>query len=246
MNPGYNKRVILEKIGLTKNESSIYLALVELGSSTISQISEKTSIHRPLIYKALPSLLDKRLITKSRKQKGTVYSAEPPNRLESLFDDLRIDFFEILPELEDTYASSGKGPRIRFLEGKNGTKRIFDDVVRSLQKDDVFYRYSSNKDGEERKDKYIPRIYRKLRDSKRLQREVITNKQTAAKKEKSLDRDIKVMPEDYGPFDHNVTEIIYGDKVAFIDYDSETALIIESRRIAEFQKQIFRTFYKKL
>lgn len=237
---------ILEKIGLTKHESAIYLALVELGPSNISKISEKTTIHRPLIYKAIPSLIEKRLITESKRQKGTVYIAEPPNRLETLFDDLRIDFFEILPDLEDSYSNNEQKPKVRFLEGKDGTKRTFDDIVRSLNKGDVFYRYSSNKDGQEKKDKYVPRSYRSLRDSKQLQREVITNSQTAKHKVPRLERDIKIMPNDFGPFEHNVTETIYGNKVAFIDYNSETAMIIESRAIAEFQKHIFKMLYKKL
>lgn len=241
-----DKLQILQKIGLTKNEASIYIALVELGPSRIMGISEKTSIHRPLIYKALPSLLDKKLITKSQRMKGTFYMAEPPNRLEALFDDLKIDFFEILPDLEDSYSSNEHKPKIRFLEGPDGTKRIFDDVVRSLKAGDVFYRYSSNKDGQEKKDKYVPRIYRKMRDSKKLEREVITNPQTAKHKAAKLDRFVKIMPSDFGPFEHNVTEIIYGDKVAFIDYNSETAMVIESKRIAEFQKQIFKTLYQRL
>ncbi|MFA6445947.1 MAG: helix-turn-helix domain-containing protein [Candidatus Paceibacterota bacterium] len=241
-----DKSKILEKIGLTKNESAIYLALLEMGTSNISKISEKTSIHRPLIYKAIPSLLDKKLITKTQKFKSIVYGAEPPNRLETMFDDFKIDFFEILPDLEDTYASGEKKPKIRFLEGKDGTKRVFDDVVRSLKTNDVFYRYSSNQDGQEKKDKYLPKIYRKMRDAKKLQREVITNEQTAKNKPPKLDRFAKVMPNDFGPFDHNVTEIIYGNKVAFIDYNSEIAMIIESKRIAEFQKQIFKMLFKKL
>jgi len=241
-----DKNKILEKLGLTKHESAIYLALLDMGTSNISQISEKTSIHRPLVYKALPSLLEKKLITKTQKLKTVVYGAEPPNRLEALFDDLKLDFFETLPDLEDAYASSEKRPKIRFLEGKDGTKRVFDDVVRSLKKGDVFYRYTSNKDGSEKKDKHLPRIYRKMRDEKKLQREAITNPQTAGHKKPSLDRFVKVMPADFGPFEHNVTEIIYGNKIAFIDYNSETAMIIESKRIADFQRQIFKTFYKKL
>jgi sugar-specific transcriptional regulator TrmB len=241
-----DKNKILEKIGLTKNESAIYLALLELGTSNISQISEKTSIHRPLIYKALPSLLEKKLITKTQKLKSVVYGAEPPNRLETLFDDFKIDFFEILPDLEDTYAGSEKRPKIRFLEGKDGTKRVFDDVVRSLKKNDVFYRYTSNQDGNEKKDKHLPRIYRQMRDQKKLQREGITNAQTVKNKKPSLDRFLKIMPDDFGLFEHNVTEIIYGNKIAFIDYNSDTAMIIESKRIADFQKQIFQTLYKKI
>jgi hypothetical protein len=54
------------------------------------------------------------------------------------------------------------------------------------------------------------------------------------------------MPEDFGNFDYNITQIIYGDRVAFIDYNSETALVIESKVIADFQEHIFKMLYKKL
>jgi len=241
-----DKQRILEKIGLNKHEGAIYLALLELGPSHIAQISEKTSIHRPLIYKALPSLIDRKLVTQTKRGKRTIFMAEPPNRLEGLFDDLKIDFFEILPDLEDQYSNNELKPRVRFLEGRDGTKRIFDDIVRSLKKGDVFYRYSSNRDGQEKKDKYVPRGYRKMRDEKKLERQVITNDQTAQHKIAKLDRFVKIMPNDFGPFDHNVTEIVYGDKIAFIDYNSETAMIIESKRIADFQRHIFKMLYKKL
>ncbi len=241
-----DKLGILEKIGLTKNEAAIYLALLEMGTSNISQISEKTSIHRPLIYKAIPTLLEKKLITQTQKLKSVVYGAEPPNRLETIFDDLKMDFFEMLPDMEDTYSSSETKPKIRFLEGKDGTKRIYDDVVRSLKKGDTFYRYSSDKGGQYKKYKYFPRIYKQMRDEKKLQRIVITNEETAKNKKPSLDRFFKVLPKDFGSFEHDVTEIIYGDKVAFIDYGSETCMIIESKKITEFQKQIFQTLYKKL
>lgn len=241
-----NKQQILEKIGLNKHESAIYLALLELGPSHIAQISEKTSIHRPLVYKALPSLLEKKLVTETKRAKRKIYMAEPPNRLETMFDDLRIDFFEALPQLEDQYSVSDQKPRVRFLQGRDGTKRVFDDIVRSLKKGDIFYRYSSNTDGQEKKDKYVPRNYRKMRDEKKLERQVITNAQTAKQKIAKIERFVKIMPDDFGPFEHNVTEVIYGDKVAFIDYGSETAMIIESKKIAEFQKHIFKMFYKKL
>lgn len=237
---------ILEKIGLNKHESAIYIALLELGPSHIAKIAEKSSIHRPLVYKALPSLLEKKLVTKTQRMRRTIYMAEPPNRLEGLFDDLRIDFFEALPDLEDMYSTNELKPRVRFLQGKDGTKRVFDDIVRSLKKGDVFYRYSSNADGQEKKDKYVPRGYRKMRDEKKLERQVITNEQTARHKVSKLDRFVKIMPDDFGLFEHNVTEVIYGDKIAFIDYNSETAMIIESKRISDFQRHIFKTLYKKL
>ena len=240
------KQQILQKIGLNKDQSAIYLALLELGPSILTKIAEKTTIHRPLVYKALPILLEKKLITQNQVKKHIVYVAEPPNRLEAIFEDLKYELFNILPDLEDTYVASTKKLKVRFLEGKDGTKRVFEDVVRSLPKGATFYRYSSNVDGIEKKDNHLPRAYRNIRDSKKLERQVITNEQTADQKVAKLERFIKIMPNDFGPFEHNVTEIIYDDKIAFIDYNSDTAVILENKKIAEFQKHIFKTLYKKI
>ena len=44
---------ILEKLGLTKNESKVYLALLNLGLTSSKNIIEKTNLHRQLIYDAL-------------------------------------------------------------------------------------------------------------------------------------------------------------------------------------------------
>ncbi len=154
--------------------------------------------------------------------------------------------FNILPDLEDAYVTSTKKLKVRFLEGRDGTKRVFDDIVRSLPRGSTFYRFSSNTDGVEKKDKYLPRAYRNLRDAKKLERQVITNEQTAKQKVPKVERFLKVMPSDFGAFEHNVTELIYGDKVAFIDYNSETAVIIENKKIADFQRNIFQVLYKKL
>ena len=51
----------LEKIGLTSNEASIYLTLLELGSSNINGIAEKLGSHRRTIYDCLIRLEQKGL-----------------------------------------------------------------------------------------------------------------------------------------------------------------------------------------
>ncbi len=240
-----NSNKILEKIGLTKNESLIYLALVDLGPSTITQISDKTAIHRPLVYKALPHLEEKKLVTSITQGKQTLYTAEPPNKLEDIFDDLRLQFFNLMPELEDKYAVNSLKPAIRFLEGKEGIKNIYLDIVSTLKKGDTFYRYSSATDLNKTK-KYLPRDYEKMRDNKKIERKVIMAENQASLKKIKLERFIKTMPKDTGSFDFNITKIIYGPKVAYIDYNSETAIVIENELIAKFELSIFESFYRKL
>ena len=44
----------------------------------------------------------------------------------------------------------------------------------------------------------------------------------------------------------NVIEIIYGNKVAYIDLNSESAFIIENEKIAAFQRKLFLLLYDRL
>lgn len=239
------KEEILNKIGLNGKESKIYLSLVERGPLLISQIAKQAGLYRPAIYKNLPNLISKGLVSVSPKGKQRLYIAESPEKLKILVDELTHELESVIPELDASYRAKEKKPVMKFLQGKTAITFVLNDLVHSLKKDDIFYRYSSVKDSK-RSSKYLPRDYRQIRDQKQLQRFVITNDNTMIGKKPRLERAVKFIPKNYGLFDYDITQIIYGDKVAFLDYNTETVLIIENSIIAEFQKKIFKLLYDKL
>jgi hypothetical protein len=61
-----------------------------------------------------------------------------------------------------------------------------------------------------------------------------------------LEREIKIIPENSVEFKDNVLMSIYANKIAFIDFNTETSIIIENKDIADFQKKIFKLLYKNL
>lgn len=85
-----------------------------------------------------------------------------------------------------------------------------------------------------------------MRDQKQLERKVITNIPNKESKHVRLEREIKVVPPDFDLFEYSVSEIIYGNKVAVIDYNTETAVVIENATIAKFQQKIFELLFRKL
>ena len=89
-------------------------------------------------------------------------------------------------------------------------------------------------------------MYRQIRDRKRLERYVISNVERIKEKSKQLTRSEKAIPPEFDLFEYDITEVIYGDKIAYVDYNTETAFIIESPTIAEFQRKIFKLLYSKL
>ena len=54
---------ILEDIGLTNAEIKIYLALLELGTSTAGPILEKSGLQNSVVHMTLKKLVDKGLVT---------------------------------------------------------------------------------------------------------------------------------------------------------------------------------------
>ena len=58
----------LKIIGLSENEIAIYLALLELGKGTVSEISRKASLNRTTGYDILNRLTNKKLINISGKE----------------------------------------------------------------------------------------------------------------------------------------------------------------------------------
>src|SRR3989338_5085189 len=183
----------LEKLGLTEKESMAYLALVELGPASMMDIAKHAKMHRPDVYQAIDGLLSRGLVVKVVKGKRAQFVAEPPEKLGTLIEELRTQFADIIPQLKSIYHTGEQKPIVKFLEGKKGISTIFEDLVVSLKRGDVFYRYSSAKDTK-KADTYLPANYRELRDQKQLERFVITNEARATIKKPRLERATKIVP----------------------------------------------------
>jgi len=237
---------VLAQLGLSVHESTVYLDLLQNGPATVGALSKRAGIYRPALYKLIPTLIEKGLVSRTQtKHKQQHYRAESPERLESLFENAQQRLKEALPELASLYTNRRQNrPVVRFLEGKVGIRSVFADILTTLKRGDIFYRYSSIKELPSRS--YLPPHYEEIRDKKQLERLVITNAPMAQAKPPRLERETKIVPSEYDLFNDNVTHLIYGDKIAVIDYNTETAIIIESKVIAEFQRKLFLLLYRKL
>jgi len=76
----------LKEAGLTEGEIKVYLALLELGSSTIGPILQKSGITKSIIYRILEKLIKKGLVSYIIKEKTKHYQATQPNKLLDYID----------------------------------------------------------------------------------------------------------------------------------------------------------------
>ena len=122
----------LQNLGLQKHESQVYLALLELGQGTVSDISKAAQLNRTTGYDVLERLSLYGLAGRTTQgMKKTMYIAEPPHRLKQYLENKKHqaerrveESGEVLLELQNFYKKENK-PVIKFFEGMDGIKNIY-------------------------------------------------------------------------------------------------------------------------
>lgn len=132
---------ILQKIGLTEKEAKVYLACLELGETTASEIATHTGVNRATTYAILEALKNNGLISSFEKGKKTYFVAESPEQLKSRLkieeESLKgrlANLQKVFPLLQRLYEAKGERPHVRFFEGEEGVAAIRRDILRSRPK----------------------------------------------------------------------------------------------------------------
>lgn len=237
---------LLKSIGLWENGANVYVALLEIGTCTISELSQKSQLHRTQLYRVLPFLIESGFIIQSFEWKKKYYSPGNPEIIEQAYQDFQEKNAQNIEYLKNIYNNLEKKPTIRYEKWAKWITKVFSDIVSSTKKWDIFYRITSEVDTDFINKNYLPKDYREKRDKKELERYVIMSNKASKGKSRKLEREIKVIPEKMDEFEDNVFMTIYGKKVAFIDFNSESSIIIENQQIADFQKKLFKMLYKNL
>lgn len=125
----------LQNIGLTDKESTIYITLLQVDSTTALDLSKKTNINRSTVYVTIESLAKKGLVSETTVGKKTQFQAEPPERLETYVERRRTELEEqahrlkdILPEIKSIQRESGERPVVKYFEGKEGILSMLEEL----------------------------------------------------------------------------------------------------------------------
>lgn len=229
------------RIELSSRAARIYDALEASEPLLVTELSAHTDLYRPTLYRELAHLRKVGLVHTSLRGKRTVYSAAPRARVVELFEGATQRVHEYAQtDVRTTLADTRE---IR-LTGPDGIRAAFDDVIDHTKRGDTFYRITSERDLD-RVNSYLSPEYRARRDAKRLERLVITNATSGSRKRARLERFVRFMP-DGAAFSQNIIELIYGNRVSFIDITEETVHILDNPRLADFHRVLFRQLYKKL
>ncbi|MBT3538569.1 hypothetical protein HOF40_04895 [Candidatus Parcubacteria bacterium] len=129
---------IINKLGLEKTEAAVYTALLELGPSSVTEITKKAGVTRTLGYHVLEKLGWEGLVDESSgKNKKKIYVAQHPqqlvrylNRKEKSWQKKVTQAKELLPDLVSLYKIGDK-PTVRYQEGTRGVISLFEESLES-------------------------------------------------------------------------------------------------------------------
>ncbi len=236
-------KIRLQSFGFSEKETDVYIGLLELGKGTVSKISLQAGINRTTGYDILASLVSKKLVTISGKEPKQEYAAEPPI---SITDYLKRQIAEtevhiketekILPELDLLYTFENR-PKIRFYEGIEGIKHIYEE---SLMSSETILAYAAVDDIEKTVPDYF-RSYRERRAKKGIPIRAIFPNTKEAIERKSHDieekREAVLVPKETYNFSPEIN--IYDNKVMIASWREKLGITIESEEIAEAMKKIY-------
>ncbi len=236
---------ILEAIWVHEHGAKIYLSLLERGEKSIAELTKITSLYRVEIYRQLPFLIESGLVLEIPRGKRKAYIAATPLKIKDIYTVQQEQINTHVDSLVKHYAHADKKPKVIYQEWKKALMYVFSDIVNSLQPWEVFYRVSSEKDVT-LANSYLPKNYRDIRDKKQLERYVIMSESGAAEKKPRLERELVTIPAELDDFEDNISLTIYWDKIAYIDFTTETSIIIENKILVDFHKKMFRIMYMSL
>ena len=120
---------ILEDIGLTNAEIKVYLALLELGTSTAGPILDKSGLQNSVVHMTLNKLIDKGFVTFVKEGKRNHYQAANPKHIIDFINGKKERFQEILPELLLKQQESKEKPEIITFRGMRGIKELLLELL---------------------------------------------------------------------------------------------------------------------
>jgi len=235
----------LQQYGLTDKEAEVYLALLELGSSSILQLSSKTKINRTTLYYTIENLLLKRFLSQSKQGKQTVYVAEHPETIKQLFKEKLKKFDTLLPELVTLMNKDAIKPVLKYYEGIEGVKEVYRASIQA-QEDEIkaFTGIESLQVRDKALILFIQKEYIPGRKKhNKLAKLVLPDNELGVqmhKRDKQEFRESRLLPASTYNFECEI--MCYDNVVSMISYHTHEvfAVSIESQTIANTMKMIWK------
>lgn len=244
--------LLLVKLGLSKNEAKIYLALLKQGPTSIRKIAEVTKINRGTTYEAIKNLITLGLVSFKVVGARSKYTAESPSKINQLIiekqnelNSLKESAEHLVPTLLAFSQPSAEAPKVRFYEDDEGIANILQDVLTTVVKLDPkeYYVYSSRS--------LRQYLYRQFPNftSQRIKSNIFAKVIAIGTGDDPVELAERKLLKDSSEEISSSYNIIYGNKVALISVSKDLTpygVVIEETGVAAMQRLVFDRLWAAL
>lgn len=241
---------IFKKLGFSEKATKVYLALIQLGPSSVRKIAERCDLNRGTTYDALRWLQEEKIITYYEKQKKQFFVAESPESLkrivlrqEEKLGNASTVLEKMIPELQALHNRGGDRPVARYIPREDIPKILEDVLATCEESEEKMYRIYSSAVLREYLYEEFP-TFSDVRIGKGIEVRAIAIGEGGELR--GLDQR-KWLPSESGITPTYI--IIYPGKTAYISLDAKNeplGVIVENDGVYETQKRIFNALWEKL
>lgn len=238
----------LKGVGLNEHEAQIYLSLLHLGQQPVSVIAKKAEINRSSCYLILERLMQKGFLEKVIDENNTAFQAVEPIYV---LDQLKNKHYELENKIENLGMALKdfdqlKGgyeikPKVVFFKDEAGLQNVLENTFTSSE---PLRCYASLDELSSLLPNYMPRYYQKrVRHGLRVKAMYPATEQSYLHKKRDKEelRESRLIPREYN---FHLDIMVYDHKVVITSLKEKFGVMIESRPMAEAQKQIFDLIWK--
>jgi len=124
-------RAVIEQLGYSPQEVTVYLAALELGGSTVTEIAQKARLPRTTVNLIIRSLQKRGLMNAFLQRKRKIWAAENPEKLMIALKESEAALKVVLPEIQSLRHDTGVKPTVRTYGGPEEIKQIMNDILDS-------------------------------------------------------------------------------------------------------------------
>lgn len=250
---------ILQQAGLTKAEAAIYTLLVKNSPASPPKLADLANESRTNTYKLLDSLEAKGLVARDDTQKKLRYWANNPSNLLENLKKQRADmeaaekrYQDSLPSMMAEYFKHSAQPSIRYFNGIDGIKQVYQDQLDDAQPITFTMSFGIRDFFGETGMHLIRNEFPKRGIQRKVFYADVAHVFEPGQKTVSIDESDRLMLLDRVWVEDDDLKVpvewsVYGDKVSIISLGTEIiGMIIESPQIAASLLEIFGLLERKI
>ncbi|MBI2665796.1 hypothetical protein HYX12_04200 [Candidatus Woesearchaeota archaeon] len=239
---------ILEQVGLTGNETKVYLTLLDLGSALAGEITKKCGVNRTNVYDALDRLMEKGMASFIVQNNRKYFEATPAEQIIHHVEEQERELLNKKKAVQDILQdlikrrNLGKQPlEATIYKGKNGLRSVTEDILREKKEFLVFG--ATGRFVEEFG--HYAKQWHLRRGQLRIPLRIIFHDKA---REKRKNMPWKLVQIRFHPYieETPATTWIYGHKVAIAVWGEQPVVtLIRSKQVADSYRAFFELIWKE-